>query len=94
MIVTRTASSENLGTDLGEQITRYPRALGVGAAMLTVIGLVPGMPTMPFLAVASMLGFAAYQSGRLETMREETVLIPARDTTVEEGRTTTVTPGH
>ncbi len=74
MIVTRTASSEDLGTDLGAQITRYPRALGVGAAMLAVIGLVPGMPTMPFLVVACMLGFAAYQSSRLETLREETVL--------------------
>ncbi|MFP6584412.1 MAG: flagellar biosynthesis protein FlhA [Candidatus Hydrogenedentota bacterium] len=62
MIVTRTTSDNNLGTDLGEQFTRYPRALGVGAAMLALFGFVPGMPTIPFLLVAAALGMIGYQS--------------------------------
>ncbi|HJV94635.1 MAG TPA: FHIPEP family type III secretion protein, partial [Albitalea sp.] len=44
MIVTRASSEENLGSDLAEQLTRYPRALLSAAAMLAVIGIVPGMP--------------------------------------------------
>lgn len=58
LIVTRAASSHNLAVDMGEQLTRYPRSLYVGAAMLASFGLVPGMPTLPFLAVAGMLAIA------------------------------------
>ena len=62
MIVTRTTSERNLGSDLGEQLTRYPRALGVGAVMLGIFGFVPGMPTLPFVMVAVALGLVGYQS--------------------------------
>ncbi|HOT49597.1 MAG TPA: flagellar biosynthesis protein FlhA, partial [Candidatus Hydrogenedentes bacterium] len=44
LIVTRTATEENMGVDFGRQLTRYPRTLGVSAAMLAIFGLVPGMP--------------------------------------------------
>ena len=62
MVVTRTASESNLGADLTTQFMRYPRALGVSAFMLALFGVVPGMPTVPFLMVGSVLGFAAYLS--------------------------------
>ncbi len=71
MIVTRTTSETDLGTDLGAQLTRYPKALGVGAAMLALMGLVPGMPTVPFLIVAGAIGTVAYQSGKMETRQAE-----------------------
>ncbi|PCJ56968.1 MAG: flagellar biosynthesis protein FlhA [Candidatus Hydrogenedentota bacterium] len=62
MIVTRTTSDVNLGVDLVNQITRYPRAMGIGALMLGILGIVPGMPTIPFFMVAGFLGFLAYQT--------------------------------
>lgn len=65
MIVTRATSEQNLGRDMGAQLTRYPRALYVSAAMLAAFGMVPGMPTIPFLAVAGLLGTVAYQSGKM-----------------------------
>lgn len=73
MIVTRTTSDTNLGQDLGAQITRYPRALGVGAAMLALFGFVPGMPTLPFLLVSAALGFIGFQSNvfQRETAQSE-----------------------
>jgi flagellar biosynthesis protein FlhA len=55
LVVTRAVSEENLGADLSQQLTRYPRALAVAAAMLAVFGLVPGMPTIPFLVVGLCL---------------------------------------
>jgi flagellar biosynthesis protein FlhA len=70
MIVTRATSEDNLGSDLSEQLTRYPRALLVGAAMLAIIGLVPGMPTIPFLVVSALVAFAGLQSQRLGARRE------------------------
>jgi flagellar biosynthesis protein FlhA len=62
MIVTRTTSENNLGSDMSAQLTRYPRALGVGALMLFVLGMIPGMPTIPFTLVAMVLGFLTFQS--------------------------------
>ena len=72
MIVTRTTSEQNLGRDLGAQLTRYPRALAVSAVMLAAFGLVPGMPTIPFLAVGGLLGLLAYQSGQTIAARTQT----------------------
>jgi flagellar biosynthesis protein FlhA len=64
LVVTRTASEENLGTDFGTQITRYPRALMISAGMLAMFGLVPGMPTIPFLAVGALLALSAVTAQR------------------------------
>lgn len=66
LIVTRSVSDENLGADLASQLTRYPRALGVGAAMLGIFGLVPGMPTLPFLTLAIICGLLAYTVSRAQ----------------------------
>jgi len=62
MIVTRTTSEMNLGSDMVTQLTRYPRALGVGALMLFILGLVPGMPTVPFILVSMVLAFLTFRS--------------------------------
>lgn len=65
LVVTRTTSDENLGKDLGTQLTRYPRALGVAAVMLALFGMAPGMPTVAFFAIAAVLGLMAYQATAL-----------------------------
>jgi flagellar biosynthesis protein FlhA len=70
LIVTRTATEENMGADFGHQLTRYPRALAVAAAMLAIFGLVPGMPTIPFLFVASLLGLTAYRAQQAFNRRQ------------------------
>ncbi|MBX7256130.1 MAG: flagellar biosynthesis protein FlhA [Candidatus Hydrogenedentes bacterium] len=63
LIVTRTATEDNLGADMTKQLTRYPRAIGLSAVLLALFGVVPGMPTLPFMIVAALLGALAYQSG-------------------------------
>jgi len=59
LLVTRASGSTNLGTHIAGQIIRYPRALGTAAAMLAIFGLMPGMPTVPFLGLAALAGFLA-----------------------------------
>lgn len=85
MIVTRTTSEENLGVDFSDQLTRYPRALGVSAVMLAAFGLVPGMPTIPFLAVAALLGYVAYTTGQTRVEDEQAdALMKAEEAAAEE----------
>lgn len=86
LIVTRTASEENLGVDLATQMTRYPRALGVSAVLLAIFGLVPGMPTIPFMVVAALIGamtYQAYQQIRRRQVAEEAREVAAREAQVE-----------
>jgi len=75
MIVTRATSEENLGSDLSEQLTRYPRALLSAAAMLGLIGVIPGMPTIPFLVVAAGLAALGISSQRLAAKRVQVAAV-------------------
>ncbi|MFM2240590.1 MAG: hypothetical protein RJA69_1964, partial [Pseudomonadota bacterium] len=62
VIVTRVSdedSNKNLAGDIGAQIMGQPRAITIGAAMLLVFAMVPGFPTLVFLALAGLLSIPA-----------------------------------
>jgi flagellar biosynthesis protein FlhA len=59
ILVTRATDNNNLGAQIAGQLFRYPRALAIAAGCLTVFGLMPGMPAIPFLGLAALAGFAA-----------------------------------
>jgi flagellar biosynthesis protein FlhA len=60
ILVTRAASKNDLGHELGRQLLFYPRAMTALTGMLLVMALVPGLPTMPFLALAGGTGALTY----------------------------------
>jgi flagellar biosynthesis protein FlhA len=70
ILVTRASENSNLGTQIGRQILRYPRAIGITGVMLAIFGLMPGMPTIPFLALALVAGYVA------RTLKNEPVAEP------------------
>ena len=59
ILVTRASENANLGTQIGRQIVKYPRAIGTAAAMLAIFGIMPGMPAFPFLFLAAIAGYVA-----------------------------------
>jgi flagellar biosynthesis protein FlhA len=44
------------------QFTGYPKALGMSAAVIGAMAILPGMPVLPFLALAGGIGFLAFRS--------------------------------
>lgn len=60
ILVTRAGSSENLGTDISKQLTRFPRVIALASGVLLAIGLVPSIPTLPFLILSAVTGYMAY----------------------------------
>ncbi len=44
------------------QFTGYPKALGMSAAVVGVLAFLPGMPMLPFLALAGGVGYLAVKS--------------------------------
>ena len=61
IIVTGISSStQNIGAQFSAQFLSDPRPLGVSAALVGLMGLIPGMPNLAFLLLASGLGGAAW----------------------------------
>ena len=60
IIVTRMSGSQDMGGEMRRQLFRSPKALGVAAGLLGVMGLIPGMPNFAFLSMAALAGYGAY----------------------------------
>ncbi len=66
LLVTKSASEAGLGSEMGDQMFARPPAMRSVAAIAIGVGFLPGMPTLPFLALAAGL-FA--MSGRIIKQR-------------------------
>ena len=62
IIVTRTASSGNMGSDLFGQLIKQPRALLITGGVLIIFGMVPGMPTFTFLMIGTVVGAIGFMT--------------------------------
>ena len=60
LLVTRTPGDNNLGSQIGAQLSAYPRAVSIAAGLIAVMGLAPGMPLVPFFTLGGITGFLAY----------------------------------
>lgn len=55
LMVTRAASEMDLGKEITSQLTGYPKALFMASGAIFLMGIVPGMPSIPFLILSSIL---------------------------------------
>lgn len=72
LLVTRTASEEPdtpLGADLAQQLFSTPKALRVASVFVVLLGVVPGLPALPFLAIGGGLFWVAHS--RTKTLRKD-----------------------
>jgi len=60
IIVTRAASDRDLGSDIANQILRQRKAPLVAAGAIGLFALIPGLPKLPFLAIAAIFGAIAW----------------------------------
>ncbi len=56
VIVTRVSKAQDMGDQITQQIFKDQRALIISAAVIGLLGLVPGMPNIVFLSLAAILG--------------------------------------
>ncbi|MBR1681636.1 FHIPEP family type III secretion protein, partial [bacterium] len=74
LIVSRASGKdESLSQDIGKEMFSDPRVLGVVSGLLMFLGIVPGMPTIPFFMIGLSAGGWAYYkyTGQLRTKEEE-----------------------
>jgi flagellar biosynthesis protein FlhA len=62
ILVTKTTSDDSLSDEIGGQLFHSQRSMWIGAGILALIALMPGLPKMPFLGVAVALLLIANRS--------------------------------
>jgi flagellar biosynthesis protein FlhA len=72
MVVSRVASEDNIGQQLAKQLVSSPQVLILTAAIIGMLGLIPGMPHFAFLLLAGVLGwFASFLLTRTKQEEEK-----------------------
>lgn len=80
IVVTRVSAAQDMGKQILTQLFGSVRTLAVTACIMGIIGLVPGMPNLSFLALAALAGGGAYwihyRQRRVELATETAVAEP------------------
>ncbi len=71
LIVSRAASEGDLGEELSEQVFGNTKAVGLAAAFVFIMGVLPGMPILPFTVIAGALGYWAWSTNKAEQKAAE-----------------------
>ena len=64
LLVSKAGVSGAADKALTKQLSGYPKALGMSAAVMTVLAFLPGIPMLPFLGLAAGAGFLAWKTER------------------------------
>jgi flagellar biosynthesis protein FlhA len=70
LLVSKAGLKGSADKALAEQFTNYPKALGMSSAVMVILAFLPGMPMVPFMALATGAGFLAYRSSKKKTARK------------------------
>ncbi|GAB1233188.1 flagellar biosynthesis protein FlhA [Ferrigenium sp. UT4] len=85
MVVSRVASEDNIGQQLAKQLVSSPQVIILTAAIIGMLGMIPGMPHFAFLLLAGALGWFAYallrraQAASADAQQAEVVAPPVTD---------------
>ena len=60
IMVTRVSTSEDMGAQVKRQMFASPKALAIAAAIMVIMGLIPGMPHLSFLGLGALAAGGAY----------------------------------
>ncbi len=71
IIVTRAASESNLGRDVVDQMLTQPKAMVLASVIILSLGMVPGIPLMPFLILSSCTFGMSYMMKKKEAEEAE-----------------------
>jgi flagellar biosynthesis protein FlhA len=81
ILVTRVSRPHDMGQQIFSQVLSEPKALGVTAGILGLMGVIPGMPNLVFLSMAAACGFGAYTLGRRRAAGKSVAALAAANLT-------------
>jgi flagellar biosynthesis protein FlhA len=85
LLVSKAGVTGSADKALMDQLSGYPKALGMSSFVMVVMALLPGMPMLPFLALAGGTGFLAWHMTRKKRREADAEAAAARPV-VEAGK--------
>jgi type III secretion protein V len=79
LVVTRVASDDSdnhLGKDISTQLLAQPRAFYIASVLITLFGIIPGFPFVPFFVLGASSGAIGYGLMRTQRLKAEGRLMP------------------
>lgn len=86
IVVTRAASESNLGQDITNQLLTNPRVFYIAGAVLVLLGIVPGLPAIPFWILGLLAIAVAYTLQNTVNSAKESELIKQEEQEIEDVR--------
>ncbi|WP_346890199.1 flagellar biosynthesis protein FlhA [Clostridium sp. UBA1056] len=87
ILVTRSGSDENFGSQVSSQLTAFPIVIAIAALVLFILGVIPGMPTSVFFALSVAAGTSAYMMYKDEKKQvQEKIEIEEKEIVESESR--------
>ena len=77
MVISRVGRESDVGHQIVQQVFSSPRVLALTAAILGLLGMIPGMPHLVFLTIACLIGYAAYAASRKPVADANVAIAPA-----------------
>jgi flagellar biosynthesis protein FlhA len=82
ILVTRVSRPHDMSQQIMAQVLGQPKALGVTSGILTLLGIIPGMPNMVFLGMAAACATGAYFLSKRKASEAAAAAAPAAAVTV------------
>jgi flagellar biosynthesis protein FlhA len=82
ILVTRVSRPHDMSQQIMAQVLGQPKALGVTSGILTLLGIIPGMPNLVFLGMAAMCAVGAYFLSKRKASALVAAAAPAAAVTV------------
>jgi flagellar biosynthesis protein FlhA len=71
IVVTKASSESELTVDLRKQFFANPKVLYLTSLTLLIFGIMPGLPSFPFLTLSGIMGIVAFAASRTTVSEEE-----------------------
>jgi flagellar biosynthesis protein FlhA len=77
ILVTRVSRPHDMSQQIMTQVLGQPKALGVTSGILTLLGIIPGMPNLVFLSMAAVCALGAYSLSKRKSSEKAAAAVPA-----------------
>src|ERR1700678_3778373 len=77
ILVTRVSRPHDMSQQIMSQVLGQPKALGVTSGILTLLGIIPGMPNLVFLGMAAVCAVGAYFLSKRKATEKKAAAAPA-----------------
>ncbi len=77
VIVSRVSTGHDVGNQVISQLAAFPKAWWLASGIVGLFGIIPGMPHLPFLMFAPLLGAAGWWLGRERAREARLQAMPA-----------------